>query len=213
MKVIKYIILFTIVGFICGVIISIGIVGFTCSDIDSNHCKSGCSFFWDCLHPVNCLQGCIDGCLGCLDFDRCNDDGCIAGMIGGCVDGVCHTDGCIDFELGCEYCSEYCNLYTDTRKEDIEDIYVNIKDNSKAKNYIIYLTLIGAVIGFVFGTVSTIQDKRKQHQEVESNKKKLKQEAEDNMKKVEQYADRNRKAQKQEAEYKWEELKDRLNNH
>lgn len=219
MKMIKYIFWFTIIGFIVGVVISIGIVGFKCSDVDSWDCKRGCKAYFMGIRPDNCFfscfegcfEGCERGCSGCNTGDNCGE--WVGGCIGGCIDGWSSCETCIDFEIGCESCTKYCNLCNETRKDDIKHAYNDIKDNSKAKNYIIYLTLIGSVIGFVFGTVSIIQDKRKQHQEVESNKKKLKQEAEDNMKKVEQEAERNRKARKQIAEDKWKELQDRLNNH
>ena len=196
MKMIKYIFLFTIIGFIVGVVISIGIVGFKCSDVDSRDCKVDCSFFFDCLDPLNCLQGCLDGCSGAMT--GCIDD-CTVGCFVGCIDGVCSSDGCIVFKLGCEHCTEYCNLCIETRKDDIKHAYNDINRNSKAKNYVIYLTIIGAIIGIVFGAVSTVQANKNQAQKIE-NYRQI----------VEQDADNNRKKLKQISEDKWNELQNWL---
>ena len=206
MKMIKYIFLFTIIGFIVGVVISIGIVGFKCSDVDSRDCKGGCSFFFDCLNPLNCFysclegvgEGCYEGCeRGCNTGDNCSER--VGGCIGGCIDGWSSCDTCIDFELGCRDCTKYCNLCTETRKDDIKHAYNDINRNSKAKNYVIYLTIIGAIIGIVFGAVSTVQANKNQAQKIE-NYRQI----------VEQDADNNRKKLKQISEDKWNELQNWL---
>lgn len=66
MKMIKYIFWFTIIGFIVGVVISIGIVGFKCSDVDSWDCKRGCKAYFMGIRPDNCFFSCFEGCFeGC----------------------------------------------------------------------------------------------------------------------------------------------------
>lgn len=201
MKMIKYIFWFTIIGFIVGVVISIGIVGFKCSDVDSRDCKIGCSNFFDCLFPLNCPLGCIEGCngaiIGCMEPS--GGSGCIVGCFEGCIDGVCSSDGCRHFERGCKNCTKYCNLCNETRKDDIKHAYNDINSNSKAKNYVIYLTIIGAIVGIVFGAVSTVQANKNQAQKIE-NYRQI----------VEQDADNNRKNLKQISEDKWNELQNWL---
>lgn len=201
MKMIKYIFWFTIIGFIVGVVISIGIVGFKCSDIDSSDCKYGCKSYFRCLNPLNCPQGCIDGCsgamTGCMEPSGGND--CTVGCFVGCIDGVCSSDGCYYCERGCKSCTKYCNLCTETHKDDIKHAYNDINSNSKAKNYVIYLTIIGAIVGIVFGAVSTVQANKNQAQKIE-NYRQI----------VEQDADNNRKKLKQISEDKWNELQNWL---
>lgn len=201
MKMIKYIFWFTIIGFIVGVVISIGIVGFKCSDIDSSDCKYGCKSYFRCLNPLNCPLGCIEGCTGAITgcMEPSGGSGCIVGCFEGCIDGVCSSDGCIYFEIGCENCTEYCNLCNETRKDDIKHAYNDINSNSKAKNYVIYLTIIGAIVGIVFGAVSTVQANKNQAQKIE-NYRQI----------VEQDADNNRKTLKQISEDKWNELQNWL---
>ena len=206
MKFIKYTVLFAIIGFVVGLFFAISIVGFKCSDVDSRECKSGCSFYFDCLNPLNCLQGCIDGCGGCIE--GCFDD---FGCVKGCIKGLKGTDGCIEFELGCEHCTKYFDLCREVGEKDIKVAHNEIINNSKAKNYVIYLTIIGTVIGFVFGLVSTIQDKRKKYQELEHNRKKIMEEIQNEFKEALKEADKNRKVQNQVAEDKWKELQDILN--
>lgn len=205
MKMIKYIFWFTIIGFIVGVVISFGIVGFKCSDVDSRDCKFGCKAYFSGLRPDNCffscfegcLEGCERGCRGCNTGDNCGE--WVGGCIGGCIDGWSSCDTCIDFERGCENCTKYCNLCNETRKDDIKHAYNDINSNSKAKNYVIYLTIIGAIVGIVFGAVSTVQANKNQAQKIE-NYRQI----------VEQDADNNRKKLKQISEDKWNELQNWL---
>lgn len=204
MKMIKYIFGFTIIGFIVGVVISIGIVGFKCSDVPRD-CKIGCKFYFDGIRPDNCVNSCFEGCFegcergcrGCNTGDNCGE--WVGGCIGGCIAGWSSCDTCIDFELGCEHCTKYCNLCNEIRKDDIKHAYNDINRNSKAKNYVIYLTIIGAIIGIVFGAVSTVQANKNQAQKIE-NYRQI----------VEQDADNNRKKLKQISEDKWNELQNWL---
>ena len=101
-----------------------------------------------------CLEGCEEGCGDCLNcrfpsYKKCEID-CETGLHDGC-------DGCKNSRDGIE--------------NDIEQTYKNVGDNSKAKYYLIYLTILGTWIGAVLGIALTIQQKRKEEIKNEKNRK------------------------------------------
>lgn len=203
MKVIKCIILSGMIGFLIGLIIAICNVGVRCDGS-----MEGCSYFVKygiddgCEVPASCMEncfalipgitcatfGCFEGCISC--------EGCISGCIEGFKDGYDDCGGdCSDPFYYCGECVEDCGECPKGCKKDVDYVYRDIKNNSKAKSYIIYFTIIGIVIGFVFGIVVTIQGVQTRNRFMEDTRQKIEQEAENN-----------RKQLKEISEKKWEDL-------
>lgn len=199
MKFVKYTIIGALIGLALGGLLSLGVVGrhSTCENTCSGckMCSSGCAdcFSWW-ITPVKPF---LYGCCGCFGF-TCDDGriydwncfnvcfGCFDGFEEGCEEcnkgcGNCGDSKC---EQGCEECSTGC----DTDRGYTQNELSNDPDaKKKIKNYLIYLTIIGTVIGAVFGIVCDIQDKERKRREAKERERERKQQAEDDWQEMEEW--------------------------
>ena len=208
MKTVKYTIIGTLIGLTLGGLLSIGVVGrhsscegakgcLSCVKLSAGGC-GGCLSFWatpikpilyatcgffdcaDCAGYGGCVNGCTDGCIaGC---DECAK---------GC--GNCGTSKC---DKGCTECANGCDNDCEHTQEELSN---DPDAKKKIKNYLIYLTIIGTIVGAVFGIVLDIQETKEKIRKAEDAEKARKQEIEE--------AERKRK---QMAESKWREMRDWL---
>lgn len=245
MKSVKYTIIGAVIGLSLGGLLSIGVVGshsacegvngcFGCIKMCSGGC-GGCLSWW--ITPVKpFLYGCC-GCFGITCDDGCIydwscTDGCDGGCFNGCDNGLdecnkgCGNCGYSKCTQGCTECSNGCESDCDHTQEELSN---DPDAKKKIKNYLMYLTIIGTVIGAVFGIVCDIQDKerkrreaeeaerkRKQKieedekrrlQEAEERERRLQQETEERERKRQQEAEEKERKRKQLAEDKWQEMR------
>lgn len=215
MKTVKYTIIGTLIGLTLGGLLSIGVVGrhsscegakgcLSCVKLSAGGC-GGCVSFW--ITPIKpfvygtcgCFGiGCDDGCIDGWDCDDGCIDGCEDGLDNGCDEcnkgcGDCGTSKC---DKGCTKCANGCDNDCEHTQEELSN---DPDAKKKIKNYLIYLTIIGTVVGAVFGIVLDIQETKEKIRKAEDAEKALKQKIEE--------AERKRK---QMAESKWREMRDWL---
>ena len=188
MKFVKYTFLGALLGFLIGLISAIGTVGISFTGLGL--CADGCT---------TCLGGCVKGwtvdCFSgwgdCLSCKVCTGGGCHCEY---CMAPVLYPlDTCLD---ACEEGGTDCDNGSTTAMTEITEVKSNIEDNSKAKNYLIYLTIIGTLIGGIFGTCITKQEKKKIKHEIEENETKCNKDAEEDRKRMHEV-----------MEFKWETIK------
>ena len=205
MKIIKYTVLGMLIGLIAGLALAMGTVGFSFKGFEK--CFESCKCMGDCF---NCIDACTFGCIGgacgfienCADCNKCYDS-CGTNCFSGCIDGC--SNGCD--KLSCSF-NEACTGLIDGTKSDCSKFFENNEKSKKARNYLIYLTIIGTWIGAVFGITLKLSEIKKLKQEEKARKKQLQ---EDQKKRLEEEQKRQEEEQKrQEEEQKRQEKEQRI---
>lgn len=184
MKVIKYFlkytILFGLIGLAISGLMSLSLIGChtTCKNTSKGYhycfenCEDGCEDCGEgCFGTVfGGLYGCLAGCV------ECKGSGCIGGCFHGLWYGCDDCDASLDGFHGCvEGCKDCSSGYKDCAEGIADDCHAatddfkkDEKDTKRAKNFLIYITSIFAIIGAVFGICIGIQEIRKEREKIEA---------------------------------------------